>query len=346
MGPSACKSFVIAAVLTLVESSGASADEGGVGFWLPGEFGSLAATPQVPGWALGIINVYESEQASGAVAAAREITINKGIVPGNINLNLNLAARADLVLVAPTYVFATPVLGGQLAVSIAGAAGHTSADLNGTLTVSTGGITGTRQGDISDARYGFADLYPQTSLRWNSGVNNWMVYGMGDIPVGTYDSSRLANFGIGHGAMDGGVGYTYFDQKTGHEFSAVTGLTYNFVNPSTSYQNGIDWHLDWAASQFLTKQVQVGVVGYFFNQLTADRGCAPTLCPFLSRTAGIGPQFGYLFPAGDLQGYVNLKGYWDYETENRAHGYTVWLTLAFSPKPPESANPKPKMFTK
>ena len=50
-----------------------------------------------------------------------------------------------------------------------------------------------------------------------------MVYGMGDIPVGTYDSSRLANFGIDHGAADGGVGYTYFDPKTGHEFSAVIG---------------------------------------------------------------------------------------------------------------------------
>jgi len=329
--------LLVALALSVVGASLSLADEGGVSFWLPGEFGSLAAAPQVPGWALGIINVYESEQATGAVAAAREITINGGKVTVNTNLNLNLSARADLVLVAPSYVFFTPVLGGQFAVSMAGAAGHESANLNGTLTQSAGGLTVTQQGAISDARYGFADLYPQVSLRWNSGVNSWMVYGMGDIPVGTYDASRLANFGINHGAADGGVGYTYFDPKTGHEFSTVTGLTYNLINPATGYQNGIDWHLDWAASQFLTKQVQVGVVGYFFDQLTADSGCAPTICPFLSRTAGIGPQFGYLFPAGDLQGYFNLKAYWDYDTENRAHGYTVWLTLAFSPSPTPSA---------
>jgi hypothetical protein len=329
-------SVLAAALLRTAAPEPARADEGGVSFWLPGEFGSLAAAPQVPGWAVGIINLYESEQASGAVAAAREITINKGTVPVNLSLNLNLSARADLVLVVPTYVFATKVLGGQLAVSMAGAPGYTSADLNGTLTASVGGITATRQGEISDARFGNSDLYPQVSLRWNNGVNSWMVYGMGDIPVGTYDSSRLANFGIGHGAADGGVGYTYFDQKTGHEFSVVTGLTYNLVNPSTGYQNGIDWHLDWAASQFVTKQVQVGLVGYFYDQLTADTGCAPILCPFESRTAGIGPQFGYLFPAGDMQGYLNLKGYWDYDTENRVSGYTVWLTLAFSPKAPEA----------
>ena len=28
----------------------ASADEGGVGFWLPGLYGSLAAVPTAPGW--------------------------------------------------------------------------------------------------------------------------------------------------------------------------------------------------------------------------------------------------------------------------------------------------------
>jgi hypothetical protein len=28
----------------------------------------------------------------------------------------------------------------------------------------------------------------------------------GDIPVGAYDSMRLSNIGIGHGAIDGGGG--------------------------------------------------------------------------------------------------------------------------------------------
>jgi len=97
-----------------------------------------------------------------------------------------------------------------------------------------------------------------------------MTYLTGDIPVGFYNSSNLANVGIGHGALDGGVGYTYFDPKTGHEFSVVSGLTGNFENPSTNYTSGIDWHLDWGASQFLTKQVQVGLVGYVYDQVTPD----------------------------------------------------------------------------
>jgi hypothetical protein len=38
------------------------------------------------------------------------------------------------------------------------------------------------------------------------------------------------------------------------------GLTYNFKNPDTQYQNGIDFHFDWGMSQFLSKQVFVGFI--------------------------------------------------------------------------------------
>ena len=53
------------------------ADEGGLSFWLPGQFGSLAAVPQVPGWAIAVVNYYTSVSASGNVAAAREVTIGR-----------------------------------------------------------------------------------------------------------------------------------------------------------------------------------------------------------------------------------------------------------------------------
>jgi hypothetical protein len=57
-------------------------------------------------------------------------------------------------------------------------------------------------------------------------------------------------------------------------------------------------HIDWAASRFLSKQFHVGLVGYWYNQLTADIGTPPIRGEFNSRIAGIGPQAGYLFPVG------------------------------------------------
>ena len=239
----------------------ASADEGGVSFWLPGQFGSLAAAPGVPGWGLGLINYYPSLGAGGNVVAAREITLGKFNGTVTVNLNANLKATPDLVFIAPSYTFATSVFGGQLSLSMISAVGRSVTDINGTLTVTgPGGGVITRQGTIDDGRTGFSDLYPLATLKWNSGVNNFMTYLMGDIPVGMYSTTNLANIGIGHGAIDSGVGYTYFNPQTGNEFSAVTGLTYNLVNPSTGYQNGLDWHLDWGASHFLTKTLQIGKI--------------------------------------------------------------------------------------
>ena len=98
----------------------AHADESGVSFWVPGFFGSLAATPQQPGWSLANIYYHTSVSAGADVARAREFTL--GRVPGNLtvnaNLNLNVNATGNLGFVIPTYVFATPVLGGQASVSL------------------------------------------------------------------------------------------------------------------------------------------------------------------------------------------------------------------------------------
>jgi hypothetical protein len=272
--------------------------------------------------------------AGGNVAASRQITIGNIEPTVNIDLNVDLESHVDLIFPSLTYVFASPVLGGQLALGLTGLVGHNHTSLDGTLTVSVGNLVVTRQGTLDSSLGGFGDLFPQVSLRWNSGVNNYMTYVKGGIPVGDYDPTRLANLGIGHGAFDGGVGYTYFDPTKGHEFSAVAGLTYNFENPDTDYRNGVDFHLDWGVSQFLSKQLHVGLAGYLYNQISADSGASPILGDFQSRVAGVGPQLGYVFPVGKLQGYANVKGYWEFAAKNRPEGWNLWVTVAISPPPP------------
>jgi hypothetical protein len=326
----------LAIALTGLLSDAAYADEDGVSYWLPGRFSSLAAVPAAPGWSMAEVYYHTSVSAFGNVAAAREIRI--GRIPANVNvdLNLHLNAQADLVLLNPAYTFATPVLGGQLAIGITGVFGRSAASLDGMLTTSVGPFVTTRTGTLSDSITSVGDLYPQATLKWNAGVHNFMTYLTGDIPVGAYSPTRLANLGIGHGAIDGGGGYTYFNPQSGHEFSAVAGFTYNFKNPDTQYQNGIDFHIDWGASQFVSKQLFVGLVGYYYQQITDDFGQPPILGGFRSRVAAVGPQVGYLFPVGDLQGYLNLKGYGEFAAENRPAGWNTWLTFSLSPMMPTS----------
>ena len=106
-----------------------------------------------------------------------------------------------------------------------------------------------------------------------------MAYAAGNIPVGAYDPSRLATTGLGYWAVDGGAGYTYYDEAKGHEFSAVLGFTYSFMNQNTAYQTGIDMHLDLSASQYLNDNFYAGVAGYFYNQITGDSGPGAVLRP-------------------------------------------------------------------
>ena len=92
-------------------------------------------------------------------------------------------------------------------------------------------------GSANQSVTGFGDLYPRVSLKWNEGVNNLMVYGTADIPVGLYSKDNISNIGTGHGAIDSGAGYTYLDRQSANEFSAVGGFTYNLTNPATNYKS-------------------------------------------------------------------------------------------------------------
>jgi len=313
--------------LLLALSNVAYADEGGVSFWLPGLFGSFAAVPTTPGLSIATFYYHSSVSASGG----------KTFLQGG-RFETGISGRADLFGIGPTYTFETPVFGGQAAVSILGVGGHNFASIDATLTGPRGN---TISGTASQALTSFGDLFPQATLKWNQGVNNYMVYATGDIPVGDYNSARLANLGLGHGAIDGGVGYTYLNPNTGIEFSAVVGITYNFMNPSTQYQNGLDAHLDTGASYFLSKQLNIGLVGYVFQQVTGDYGPGAKLGAFESSVAGVGPQINYFFPVSDkIQGVVSVKAYRELAAENRPDGWNAWLTLAFSPASPKHAAPQ------
>ncbi|HEY1362335.1 MAG TPA: transporter [Xanthobacteraceae bacterium] len=320
-------------------------------FWLPGLFGSLAATPLQPGLTLSTTYYHTSVSASGDVALAREFETRRVPVGLAATLSGSVSANIDLALVNAIYTFPTPVLGGQANISLLSIYGRSNtsldATLSGVLTVGPFQFPFLRSDSFSDTVWGFGDLYPMLSLRWNSGVSNWMVYLTGDIPVGTYSDTSLANIGIGHGAIDAGYGYTYFNPQTGHEFSAVLGITYNFTNQSTQYQNGVDMHLDWGASQFLSKQFLVGIVGYVYKEVGCDSGSGDRLGCFQSQVVGLGPQIGFIFPVGNLQGYLNLKGYREFAAADRPDGWNVWASFVISPAPPmSSAPPSHRMITK
>ncbi len=309
-------------VLALLSSGQlAYADEGGISVYLPGFYGSFTSVPTEPGWSLATVYYHTS------IDAGRNARFPRG---GRGEVDVGIEGRSDAVFFVPTYTFTEPVLNdAQASIGLLVPLLRSRVQVDATL---TGPFGNTVSGQRSDSLTALGDVAPFGMLKWNDGVNNFMTYATVSIPVGSYDPDRIVNGGFGHAAIDSGVGYTYLDPSTGREFSITGGLTYNFENPDTDYQNGIDGHIDWAASQFFNEHLHAGLVGYAFQQLTGDSGEGASLGDFKSRVFGIGPQIGYKFDVNDTTaGYVNLKGFYEFGAKNRPEGWNVWLTLNFSP---------------
>ena len=304
-----------------------AADEAGTSFWLPGQYGSFSAVPSDPGWSFETSFYHASADASGGISFQRGGAIQAG-----------MKSPSDFFMFTPTYAFATQIFGAQAAFGTTILYGKSATSVSATLTGPGGN---TLSGSKSDDVLGFGDVYPTATLKWNKDVHNFMVYATTGIPVGAYQLTRLSALGLGHWAVDGGVGYTYLNEKAGIEGSVVFGLTYNFINPYTHYQSGTDAHLDWALSPILTDKFHIGAVGYFYNQITGDSGGGARLGDFKSRVAGIGPQIGFFIPFFDRQAYRNLRAYSEFDARNRLEGWNAFVTFsieAAGQKEPAVAN--------
>src|SRR4029453_5436521 len=89
------------------------ADEGGVSFWAPGQFGSFSAVPTTPGWAVPLVYYHVSANAGPS---------KNFIVGGNTPAGMN--APGALLFFFPPYTFTQPVLGGQAAFGLGWAIGR------------------------------------------------------------------------------------------------------------------------------------------------------------------------------------------------------------------------------
>jgi hypothetical protein len=82
------KVLPLGAVFAALCAPVAHADEGGISFWIPGQFGSLAAVPAQPGWQAASIYYHTSASAGGEVAASRQFTVGRFSPTLNVSLSV------------------------------------------------------------------------------------------------------------------------------------------------------------------------------------------------------------------------------------------------------------------
>ncbi len=302
----------------LIDPAVALADEGGGSIWIPGQFASWAASPNPVGWQVQTTSYFSRASQTGDNVAAR----GGNRVSGRVEVQ-------GYDYITPGYTFETPVLGAQLYLGATMSYGWMDTSVSAVLTRRRGKTSETA---VDETAWGFSDITPFASLKWQFGADNAhnvMVYATGNVPTGYYNPDSLAAVSAGHWAADAGLAYTW-EGSGGLEFSITAGATYNFMNPTTLYRSGVDGHVEVGATWTLAEPFYIGAVGYLLNQLTDDEGAPADLGGHRSRVAGVGPQLGWSFRAGKVNVDVNLRGYAEFAAQNRPEGWNAWLSVTFS----------------
>lgn len=313
----------VAATLAALLPATAFADEGGASVWLPGQFASFAAVPGDPGFSFETIFYTRRANATAGVDFSRG---------GGLLAGLNVSEQ--YLYLTPGYTFETPILRGQLYLGVTFSVGRADA---GVWAVLSGPGGGSISGASGDSATGISDTYPIALLKWQQGDHNFMAYAMGSAPTGAYDPNRLAGVGVGHWAVDWGLGYTFMP-SSGFEFSVTAGFTYNFMNPQTGYRSGMDGHVDFGTSYSFSDDFYAGAVAYIYNQISPDTGGGAWQGDFRSKVMGAGPQVGWSFRAGGVAVDLNLRGYKEFAAQNRPEGWNAYLTLSLSAAPRKSGD--------
>lgn len=163
------------------------------------------------------------------------------------------------------------------------------------------------------------------------------------MPSGSFENGQLSNIALNRPAIDFSGALTYLDPVLGYELSVVPGITFNWINPATQYLTGTEFHLEWSASKYLSKELSVGLVGYYYDQLTGDSGSGNRIGPFKGRVTSLGAQIGYTFKLGEIPVSTNVRFFRELDVKNRFTGTATYLSIS---APLWVAPPKPVAETK
>ncbi|MEP9352797.1 transporter [Xanthobacter sp. KR7-65] len=289
--------------------------ENGVGFYMLGGRGPMAGYVPPPGFYLQSDTFYYN----GSLGASKEL-------PSGGNILGQVSADIVAELVTATWVLPEQVLGGSLAVGLILPVGQPQVTAGVLLNPAGVDPVGRR---VSDSAFIMGDPVASMALGWHSGNWHWNVAALLNIPVGDYREGEIANLAFHRLATDLSTAVTWLDPTSGWEISAAAGITFNGTNDVTEYTTGTEFHLEWAVTKSLTKQFTVGLVGYFYDQITGDSGPGARLGAFEGRVTALGGMVAYNFELAGTPISTRVRVYREFDVVNRLEGVAGFGTVAF-----------------
>lgn len=293
----------------------AQSAENGVGFYMLGGRGPLAGYVPPPGFYVQSDTYFYS----GSLGASKELP-SGGKVIGEVS--------GDVIaeLVTATWVLPEAVLGGSLALGLILPFGQPQVSASVLANPSAMDPIGRR---VSDSAFVVGDPVATMALGWHAGNWHWNVAALLNIPVGNYRDGEIANLAFHRLATDLSTAVTWLDPASGWELSAAVGITFNGTNEVTDYTTGTEFHVEWAVTKSLTKQFSLGLVGYYYNQITGDSSPGALLGAFEGRVTAIGGMASYNFELAGTPISTRVKVFREFDVTNRLEGTSGFATVAF-----------------
>jgi hypothetical protein len=181
---------------------------------------------------------------------------------------------------------------------------------------------------------GFADLIVGSGLQWapkNVGNAVFVRRFMLDVgvPTGTYSDKRAVNIGNHLVMVDPNYALTYERKKV--EVSARLHYLWNSANNDRFVGVGIDsmqpgqaFHINYAVSYEVVRNLRFGFNGYWLQQLTVDRINGIDVPRSKERTIGLGPGL----QMGGKGTWLRVYSYLETGVRNRPSGIKVELRIS------------------
>jgi hypothetical protein len=182
-------------------------------------------------------------------------------------------------------------------------------------------------GGYSHDTFGIGDFFAESTLSWHPkrfdlslGLGVWTPTGDSPTQPAPVPSTRT---GQGYWTPMLTAGTTWFiDEQRTWALSALNRYEFNTEQRDTHITPGETYTLEWALSKTLAKIVDVGPVGYYQQQVTANSGASAAS---RSRVAAAGAEVNLTVPK--LMAFISLRYNYEFMAENRAQGHTATLTL-------------------
>jgi len=170
---------------------------------------------------------------------------------------------------------------------------------------------------------GVGDFYAEGTLSWHVKHFDFALASGFDAPTGDSPTSRGPSTtpGLGYWTFMQTAGATwYVDEAKTWAVSALNRFEFNTEQRDTDVTYGDAYTLEWGISKGLCQELDVGVVGYYQQQVTGNSTGEP-----LNRVAAIGPEVSAYFLKEML--FISVRYNYEFMAESRAQGNSIALTI-------------------